>query len=147
MGYPVRDLPGPSTPPGSGGLNNPVPEMLALAREQGALPDEFEVGQTFERVPHLNRDGTRIALGGADHTFVRIVGVPGGRRRMLSFVKLDPRSGGNGGKDRQVKRMEPKHFARHYAIVGSVLYKYTSVGVGPNPRLRVLLLTGEEPRP
>jgi hypothetical protein len=78
--------------------------------------DAVRVGQVYERVPMLRRDGTRWCITARDHTLIRITGVPGGRRTMHSYVKVDPKPMGNGRADHGEHRMTAEQLARHYAL-------------------------------
>lgn len=129
-------------------LTDPDLGVLERARRLGDLPETFEVGQVFERVPMLCRDGCRMdGLYGSDHSMVEIVAVPGGRRRMLSYVKVDPQRGGNGRRDHQVHRIWPGVFARHYATLDAVVIKGTSMGMSITSRTRYRMMTGKDARP
>lgn len=80
-----------------------------------------EVGQVYERVAVLLRDGTRWGhkyLGRERHgwTRIRIVQVPDGRCRTYRFVKVDPRTGGNGRPDRGSHPITLRALAHHYRL-------------------------------
>jgi hypothetical protein len=83
----------------------------------GGWPSTVEVGQVYERVAMLNRDRTRFKITARDHTRIRIVSVPGGRRTAIRYVKVDPRPMGNGRKDRGVHTVLLSVLVRHYALV------------------------------
>jgi hypothetical protein len=87
-----------------------VSEVVALL--------DVRVGQEYERAPMLMRDGRRWRVcGRPDHERIRIVSVPGGRRRAIRYVKIDPRPMGNGRPDRGEHTIDPRTLARHYALV------------------------------
>lgn len=101
--------------------DNPEKYAAVIAKR---FPRELRVGDVCERVAMLLRDGTEWenTLNGAgtnfvEFTHVRITGVPGGQRKNLGYVKIDPRARGNGRADRQVKRSDPASFQRHYRLV------------------------------
>lgn len=85
--------------------------MTEPTRERSVAPDD-----EFVSVPMRLRDGSRWGWKGRrhDHTRVRIVAVPGGRRRKITYVKVDPQGMGNGRADRGEHRADPADFHRHY---------------------------------
>lgn len=97
----------------------------AASRAAGAADDAVErataaldirVGQVYERVPMLCRDGTRFRITARDHTRIRITQVPEGRKRTYRYVKVDPRPMGNGRRDRGERGIAPTTLARHYEL-------------------------------
>lgn len=77
------------------------------------------VGQVWERVPFLSRDGRRMLLGSSSAMGkrIRIVQVPEGRKRTYRFVHVDPKPGGNGRPDRQSHAFTLIGLARNYVLV------------------------------
>jgi hypothetical protein len=80
---------------------------------------DVRVGQVYERVDHLLVDGTRMKFRSRhDHTRIRIVSVPDGKRKkVIRHVKVDPRRGGNGGRDRGEHTITLEGLARNYELV------------------------------
>lgn len=93
-------------------------DLIDLALNEGALPGCVEIGDVFERVAMRMRDGRRWRIiGRPDHTLIKITAVPGGRRRMFSYVKVNPRPMGNGRADHGEERCDLLTLARHYSLV------------------------------
>lgn len=65
----------------------------------------------------LMRDGKRWKKTARDHTRIRIVSVPGGRRTTIRYVKVDPRPMGNGRRDRGEHPIALSVLVRHYVLV------------------------------
>jgi hypothetical protein len=92
--------------------------LFPTALRQGAMPETVEPGQVFELTDHLLMDGSRWPGRSAhDHTRIRIVSVPGGRRRVYRYVKVDPQPGGNGRRDRGEHTIAAVSLVRNYRIV------------------------------
>lgn len=80
-------------------------------------PSTVEVGQVYEVVPMLLRDGSRWKMPRRrDHTWIRITSVPGGRRRRIRYIKVDPRPMGNGRPDRGEHSIALDTLVRHYSL-------------------------------
>lgn len=87
------------------------------AIELGRLPEPFAVGQVYERVPMILRDGSLWKITATDHTRIRLTQVPGGRRTAYKCVKVDPKPMGNGRPGRGERTITVGQLARHYSLV------------------------------
>lgn len=92
--------------------------LTAFAVSEGTHPEVVAIGQVYERVAMLCRDGRRFQLtGNRDHELIQIVSVPGGRRRTIRYVKIDPKPRGNGRADKQEHSIDRMGLVRHYSLV------------------------------